>query len=110
LPSRKKRSNKDEQLGTEVKVEIVTRVPVFEPEFRDDLGWWYKNDPQKASKILDIVQDVLQDPFKGVGKPEPLKYLDSDTWSRRIDLEHRVVYRVGRDRINFLQARYHYSS
>ena len=89
-------------------VQQIRRVLVFEPEFREDLGWWYKNEPQKAFKILDIVQDVLRDPFKGIGKPEPLKYLDSDTWSRRIDLEHRVVYWVTRDRIDFLQARYHY--
>jgi toxin YoeB len=46
--------------------------------------------------------------LEGIGKPEPLKYLDPDTWSRRIDLEHRVVYRVTQDRIYFLQARYHY--
>lgn len=67
---------------------------MFEQEFREDLGWWYRNDPQKAFKVLDIVQDVLRDPLKGIGKPEPLKHLDPDTWSRRIDLEHRVVYRV----------------
>jgi toxin YoeB len=81
---------------------------VFEQEFREDLGWWYKNNPQKAFKVLDIVQDVLRDPFGGIGKPEPLKYLDPDTWSRRIDLEHRVVYRVTQERIYFLQCRYHY--
>lgn len=92
----------------QVEVQQIGRVLVFEPEFREDLGWWYKNEPQKAFKVLDIVQDVLRDPFKGIGKPEPLKYLYSDTWSRRIDLEHHVVYRVTRDRIDFLQARYHY--
>lgn len=108
MPNRKKRNSKNEPSITEVQVEIIARVPVFEPEFREDLGWWYKNEPQKAFKILDIIQDVMRDPFNGIGKPEPLKYLDSDTWSRRIDLEHRVVYRVGRDCINFLQARYHY--
>ncbi len=81
---------------------------MFEQEFREDLGWWYKNNPQKAFKVLDIVQDVLRDPFGGIGKPEPLKYLDPDTWSRRIDLEHRVVYRVTQERIYFLQCRYHY--
>lgn len=104
--AKKKPSKKHDSI--QVEVQQIGRVLVFEPEFREDLGWWYKNEPQKAFKVLDIVQDVLRDPFKGIGKPEPLKYLDSDTWSRRIDLEHRVVYRVTRDRVDFLQARYHY--
>ncbi len=47
-------------------------------------------------------------PFEGIGKPEPLKHIDFDTWSRRIDLEHRLIYRVRHDRVDFLQARYHY--
>lgn len=56
-----------------------------------------------------LVADILDgDPFKGIGKPEPLKYIASDTWSRRIDLEHRLVYKVKSDRVYFLQARYHY--
>jgi toxin YoeB len=84
------------------------RIPIFEPEFREDLGWWYDRDKQKAFKILDLVQDVLRDPFQGIGRPEPLKYLDSNTWSRRIDLEHRLIYLVSHNQINFLQARYHY--
>ncbi len=108
MSGRKKQSKKQAK-STHAEVQkTVGRVPVFEQEFREDLGWWYRNDPQKAFKVLDIVQDVLRDPFKGIGKPEPLKYLDPDTWSRRIDLEHRVVYRVTHDRIDFLQARYHY--
>lgn len=52
--------------------------------------------------------DVLRDPFSGLGKPEPLKYLGSNIWSKRLSLEHRVVYLVRDDRIDFLQARYHY--
>lgn len=50
----------------------------------------------------------MKHPFTGIGKPESLKHIDSHTWSRRIDLEHRLVYRVRSDRIDFLQARYHY--
>ncbi len=50
----------------------------------------------------------MHDPFSGLGKPEPLKYLDSNVWSRRITLEHRLVYRVGNERVDFLQVRYHY--
>lgn len=50
----------------------------------------------------------MQDPFQGIGKPEPLKYLGEDLWSRRIDLEHRLVYRVGNEQVDFLACRYHY--
>jgi toxin YoeB len=58
--------------------------------------------------VLDLVEAVLRDPFQGIGKPEPLKYLVSGVWSRRLTAEHRLVYRVLDDRVDFLQARYHY--
>jgi toxin YoeB len=51
---------------------------------------------------------VLRDPFGGVGKPEPLKHLGSDVWSRQITQEHRLVYIVSDDRVDFIQACYHY--
>jgi len=54
------------------------------------------------------VKATLRDPFEGIGNPEPLKYLGSDVWSRRITQEHRCVYLVKADRIEFLQGRYHY--
>jgi toxin YoeB len=59
---------------------------------------------------MDLLTDVLDgDPFNGLGKPELLKYVsESNTWSRRIDLEHRLVYQIDQNRIVFLQARYHY--
>lgn len=107
MPGRKK--HKKESNASQGVQKPVERVLVFEQEFREDLGWWYRNDTRKAFKVLDIVQDILREPFSGIGKPEPLKYLDPDTWSRRIDLEHRVVYRVTNERIYFLQARYHYN-
>jgi len=61
-----------------------------------------------ALRALTIVQAALRDPFAGIGKPEPLKYLPSGTWSRRLTEEHRIVYLVSAGRIDFLQARYHY--
>ncbi len=61
-----------------------------------------------ALRALVIVEAVLRDPFSGIGKPEPLKYLGSGAWSRRLTQEHRIVYRVSEIRIDFLQARYHY--
>jgi toxin YoeB len=87
---------------------INSRFPVFHPRFREDLVWWYRTDKIKANKILDLIEAIIESPLQGIGKPEPLKFLDSDTWSRRIDLEHRLVYRVTNERIDFLQARYHY--
>jgi len=54
------------------------------------------------------VEAVMRDPFAGIGKPEPLKHLGSNIWSRRLTAEHRIVYLVREDRIDFLQGRYHY--
>jgi toxin YoeB len=60
-----------------------------------------------AGRVLELVDLVVRDPFQGKGKPEPLQRL-SDTWSRRIDQEHRLTYRVTDEHVDFLQARYHY--
>jgi toxin YoeB len=102
---RKKASEGDRAIAPE----IVTLAPVFSPQFKTDLRWWYRQEPKKGDRIMDLVADILDgDPFTGLGKPEGLKYLAANTWSRRIDLEHRLVYQVDGDRIVFLQARYHY--
>lgn len=61
-----------------------------------------------ALRVLDLMEAVLRDPFKGPGKPEPLKYLGGNVWSRRINEADRLVYEVFEDRVEFLQARYHY--
>lgn len=84
------------------------REAVFEPEFVDDLIHWVKTDRKAALRVLELVNAVLRDPFEGIGKPEPLKFGFTGCWSRRITQEHRLVYRVLENRIDFLQARYHY--
>jgi toxin YoeB len=84
------------------------RDAVFHPEFREDLRFWVETDRKLALRALDLVEAILRDPFVGIGKPEPLKYLAPGTWSRRLSQEHRLVYLVSNDRIDFLQARYHY--
>lgn len=84
------------------------REAVFQPEFIEDLRYWVEVDRKTALRVLALVEAVLRDPFSGIGKPEPLKYLSAGAWSRRLTQEHRVVYLVGKDRIDFLQARYHY--
>lgn len=84
------------------------RQAVFQPEFIEDLKYWVKNDRKTALRVIKLIEDILRDPFAGIGKPEPLKYLAPGTWSRRITQEHRIVYLVRDERIDFLQARYHY--
>jgi toxin YoeB len=84
------------------------RDAVFQPEFREDLRYWVENDRRVALRVIDLVEAVLRDPFGGIGKPEPLRHLAPNTWSRRVTQEHRLVYLVRADRIDFLQARYHY--
>ena len=86
----------------------VEREAVFQPEFREDLRYWVRTDRKVALHILDLVDAVLRDPLTGIGKPEPLKFVLAGCWSRRITQEHRLVYKVSSNRIDFLQARYHY--
>ncbi len=84
------------------------REAIFHEEFRDDLKYWVKTDRRVALRIFDLIEAVMREPFSGLGKPEPLKYLVQGAWSRRLTQEHRVVYLVSDTRIDFLQARYHY--
>ncbi len=84
------------------------RISVFQPQFREDLAYWIRTDRKTALRLLRIVEEVMRDPFRGIGKPEPLKGLGPGVWSRRLTQEHRLVYLVSDDRIDFLQGRYHY--
>ena len=84
---------------------IKHREAVFQPEFREDLHSWVKNDRKVALRAFDLIESIMRDPFHGIGKPEPLKYLTVGAWSRRLTQEHRIVYLVRDDRIDFLQGR-----
>lgn len=84
------------------------REAVFHPEFREDLRTWIEDDRRISLRVLELVEAVLREPFAGVGKPEPLRHELSGAWSRRITGEHRLIYLVRGDRVEFLQARYHY--
>jgi len=84
------------------------RESIFQPEFREDLRYWVETNRKTALRIFQLIEAIMRNPFQGIGKPEPLKFLGSGVWSRRITQEHRLVYVVGHDRIDFLQARYHY--
>lgn len=84
------------------------RVSVFLPEFMEDLSFWIKTDRRTALKIFDIVEEIMRNPFEGMGKPGPLRYLGSGVWSRRITQEHRLIYVIEDDKNDFIQCRYHY--
>lgn len=84
------------------------RQAVFSTAFLDDLEHWIRTDRKAAVRLLRIVRETLRDPFRGIGKPEPLKHQLSGMWSRRLTQEHRIVYEVDGRTVRFLQARYHY--
>jgi toxin YoeB len=84
------------------------REAIFHSEFRQDLRHWTNTDRKVALRIFELLEAVLRDPFAGIGKSEPLKYVLAGCWSRRITQEHRLVYRVSESKVDFLQARYHY--
>ena len=87
---------------------MPSRQAVFQREFLEDLRHWVETDRRTALRALDLIEAILRDPFQGIGKPELLKYLAPGTWSRRLTQEHRIVYLVRADRVDFLQARFHY--
>jgi toxin YoeB len=105
MAAKKKKNDKPPEI---IPVQIIRVSPSFTTKFKEDLGWWFKNDNKKAAKILDLVTAVMSDPFTGIGKPEALKYMEGNFWSRRIDLEHRLVYVVDNEQIVFFACRYHY--
>ena len=74
----------------------------------EDLEHWQRHDPKKVRRIVELCLDACRDPSAGKGKPEPLRFQLLGCWSRRIDQEHRLVYRFDDERVVILQARYHY--
>ena len=69
---------------------------------------WQETDRKVLKRINYLIQEVLRSPYEGIGKPEPLKHGLTGYWSRRIDSEHRLVYKVERGAILIVQCRYHY--
>ena len=74
----------------------------------EDYLYWQVNDRKIMKKVNELIKDTMRHPFEGLGKPEMLKENLAGCWSRRIDQEHRLVYRVAEDSIYILQCRYHY--
>ena len=84
------------------------RQAAMDSQLFQDLEHWTRTDRRRALKTLNLVEAVLRDPWSGPGKPEAPRGQLSGKWSRRIDQEHRLVYRVEGNRVFFLAARYHY--
>jgi toxin YoeB len=81
---------------------------VFARQAWEDYLYWQKTDSQIVSRINLLIKDILRNPHSGIGKPEPLKHALQGYWSRRINSEHRVVYKKTGDQIFIAQLRYHY--
>ncbi|KZY64711.1 toxin YoeB [Oleiphilus sp. HI0071] len=74
----------------------------------EDYLYWQKTDKKTLKRINTLIKDIKRQPFEGLGDPEPLKHNWSGYWSRRIDREHRLVYKVTATEVIIAQARYHY--
>ena len=81
---------------------------IFAEKAWDDYLYWQKTDKKMLNRINILIKDIKREPFEGIGKPEPLKHALSGYWSRRINDEHRVVYKVTEGAILIAQLRYHY--
>lgn len=81
---------------------------IFVDESWEDYLYWQKTDKKKLKRINDLLKDIARKPFDGIGKPEPLKYKYSGFWSRRIDDEHRLIYKYQEDEILVAKCRFHY--
>ena len=81
---------------------------VFSEDAWKDYLFWQKNDKKTLQRINSLIKDCLRHPFQGIGKPESLKFDMSGYWSRRINAEHRLVYKSENEQLIIIQCRYHY--
>jgi len=80
----------------------------FTDEAWDDYLYWIETDKKQLKRINQLIKDIDRHPYEGIGKPEPLKANLHGYWSRRIDLEHRIVYAVESEQIVYISFRFHY--
>ena len=80
----------------------------FSENALEDYLYWQKIDKKIVRKVNDLIKDITCTPFDGIGKPEPLKFDLSGFWSRRLDLEHRLVYKIENDELLIFSLRFHY--
>ena len=81
---------------------------IFVEESWEDYLFWQKTDKKIWEKINSLLKDISRNPYRGIGKPEALKHKYRGFWSRRIDKEHRLIYRVTDDEIWIVKCRFHY--
>ena len=81
---------------------------IFAETAWQDYCYWQQQDKQMLKRINQLIQEIQRKPFAGIGKPEPLKHALSGYWSRRINDEHRIVYKVENDALLIAQLRHHY--
>ena len=81
---------------------------VFHPNAWQDYLFWQSENKKIFKKINQLIKEIKRNPYEGIGKPEPLKFDLSGFWSRRIDQEHRIVYRIKRDELHILTCRHQY--
>ncbi len=82
---------------------------VFADQGWEDFSHWINQDRRMALRVIRLIEDTKRSPFEGIGKPEPLRHEFSGYWSRRINEEHRLVYKIEGNELWIAQARYHYS-
>ena len=82
---------------------------VFSPQAWEDYQHWMQTDRKLARRINDLIKDTIRNPHDGIGKPEPLRHALAGFWSRRINEEHRMVYRVAGQNLEIAQLRFHYA-
>lgn len=81
---------------------------IFAEHAWEDYLHWQKSDKKLLKRVNALIKEIQRDPFEGIGKPEPLKHALSGYWSRRLNDEHRIVYRIKDDSLLIAQLRYHY--
>jgi toxin YoeB len=81
---------------------------IFSEHAWEDYLYWQRSDKKILRRINKLIKEIMRTPFQGTGKPEPLKHALSGYWSRRINDEHRIIYKVAEDAIYIAQLRYHY--
>ena len=81
---------------------------IFSEESFTDYQLWALEDKKLYKKIYELIKDIIRSPFSGIGKPEPLKHELSGYWSRRINEEHRLVYKITDDSLLIASCKYHY--
>lgn len=81
---------------------------IFVDESWKDYLYWQKTDKKNLKRINELIKDISRNPFSRIGKPEPLKYKYKGYWSRRIDQEHRLIYKVRDNELHIIKCRYHY--